>query len=497
MLQTHRVTTIKKSTKYTMKKTPLIIVLTLFAKLVMAQSLYPEKFENCKLSSFCLDCGDPQAQPPKTVIQNILRGIGEQQLASLKGSLEMQILISQDGKPCLLSVDNKTGISSELLNLKRSVNATENWTPAMNGTKKENSSVSLILEFEDGKFRAKRRTFDFTNQSNMKAAGTPDKKGSEKAQLSESWKVYTQSNSELPWDMSRAVACDRKGNVWIGTDNGIVKITDEKWSHFNASNTAIGAKPYNKKQTQSVRDMEVDGKDNKWFVVGYDVYRYDNQTWTKFDSVNSPINWAKNIFVDRHDNIFFTSWHGVMKFDGSKWSVLNRKNSKLPSDNTLGAFVDSKNRIWIGTFDGNVMIEKGKTILLNDKTSPLSRAYISKMQEDKLGNLWFSLYNEKGTAAGIYNYTPDGKWQRLWQEDEQMFSANSINDFFLDEEKCVLWLSQNNVGIIKYNISSKKTEIYTTENSSVPSVNVERIAKDKNGAIWAATYAGVIKTELK
>jgi len=28
-------------------------------------------------------------------------------------------------------------------------------------------------------------------------------------------------------------------------------------------------------------------------------------------------------------------------------------------------------------------------------------------------------------------------------------------------------------------------------------VNIEKIAKDKNGAIWAATYAGVIKLDTK
>lgn len=479
------------------KKALLIIAITLFTKSLLAQGLYPEKFEDCKISSFCLDCGDPQAQPPKTVIQHILRGIGEKQLTSLKGSLELQILISKDGKPCLLSVDNKTGVSSEVLNLKRSVNATEDWIPAMTGSKKESSSVSLILEFEDGKFRAKRRTFNFTNQSNMKTVGKPDKKGSEKSELSESWKVYTQGNSALPWDMSRAIAIDKKGDTWIGTDNGIVMISGDKWSHFNASNTPISSKSYNKNETQSVRDLEVDGKNNKWFVIGYDVYRYDDRTWTKFDSVNSPINWARKIFVDRHDNILFTSWDGVARYDGSKWSVMNKKNSKLPSDKTLGVFVDSKDRTWIGTFEGNVMIEKGKTITLNDKTSPLSKAYISKMHEDKKGNLWFSLYNEKGTSAGIYMLSIEGKWQRLWQDDEKMFAANSINDFFLDEDKNVLWLSQNNIGIIKYDIAAKKTEIYTTENSDVPSVNIERITRDKHGAIWAATYAGVIKTELK
>ena len=85
----------------------------------------------------------------------------------------------------------------------------------------------------------------------------------------------------------------------------------------------------------------------------------------------------------------------------------------------------------------------------------------------------------------------------MFAEDPKMFVDNSINDFFLDEQTGNLWLSQNNVGILKYNLERKKLEIYTTENSNVPSVNIERIIKDKDGAIWAATYAGVIRTELK
>ncbi len=480
-----------------MRKTIYIIALCLFSTLLKAQSLYPEKFEDCKLSEFCLDCGTPQAQPPKTVFQNILRGVGESKLTTLKGTIEMQILVDQQGKPCLLSIDNKTNLNSAELGIRQSVNTTENWSPAMEGTKKQNSSVSLIMEFEGGKFRAKRRVFNFTNQSNMKAGGTPERKGSERAALSENWKVFTQGSSELPWDMSRAVATDLKGDVWIGTDNGIVKISGSKWQHFNSRNTIISATQYNKAQTESVRDMAVDQKNNKWFVIGYDVYRYDNRSWTKFDSLNSPINWARKIVVDPKGNVLFTSWDGIARFDGGKWKLINKKNSKLPSDRVLGVFVDSRDRTWIGTFEGNAVIEKGKTTALNDKSSPLSKAYISKMWEDKKGNLWFSLYNEKGNAAGMYILSSDGKWERLWKDEPTMFASNSINDFIVDEEKNTLWLSQNNVGIIKYEIGGKKTEIYTTENSSVPSVNIEQITKDKEGAIWAATFAGIIKTELK
>lgn len=480
-----------------MKKLLITLFLGIIANALYSQGIYPEKFTDCKLTSFCLDCGNPKAQPPKTVIQNLLTGIGEKNLGTIKGTLELQILIDQEGKPCLLSVDNKTNISSTELKLKASVNSTENWIPAATGNKKENSSVSIILEFENGKYRAKRRIFDFTNQSNMISKGSPDRPGGGKSQLSEKWKVFTQENSEMPWDMTRAIATDQKGDIWIGTDNGIVKVSNGKWEHFNASNTIISPTLYNKQQTQSVRYIAVDKEDNKWFIIGYDVYRYDNHLWTKFDSINSPINWARKIFVDHYGNVLFTSWDGVSKYDGQKWVEITEKNSKLPSNKTLGVFVDSKDRTWIGSFEGNMIIENGNSRLLNDRSTPLSKAYISKMHEDMKGNFWFSLYNEKGTAAGIYLLSPDGNWQRLFIETPEMFAKNSINDFFLDEQRNNLWISQNNIGILKYNLERKTLEVYTTENSNIPSVNIEQIIKDKDGAIWAATYAGVIKTELK
>jgi hypothetical protein len=53
--------------------------------------------------------------------------------------------------------------------------------------------------------------------------------------------------------------------------------------HFNSKNTTISSPAYNKNETQSVRDLEVDKTNNKWFVAGWDVYRYDNKNWTKYD----------------------------------------------------------------------------------------------------------------------------------------------------------------------------------------------------------------------
>lgn len=474
----------------------ILLLLTFFSlTLSYSQNLYPEKYKDCSLTSFCLDCGDTKAEPPKSLINELLDKFDKKILSEIKGIIEVQILINEDGKACLLSSVNQTNISSKKLGLQKAINYNSNWESAISDNKKINSSVSLVFEFENGNFSVKRRIFDFKNQSNAKSVGSPDIKGTDKNKLSKNWTVFTQQNSELPWDMTRAVANDLDNNIWIGTDNGIVKINNEKWEHFNSKNTSISSPAYNKNETQSVRDLEVDKTNNKWFVAGWDVYRYDNKNWTKYDSINSPINWARKIFVDHSNNVWFTSWDGVAKFDGKNWSVINKQNSNLPTDQTLGVYVDKKNRIWIGTFEGNVIIEKGVTKLLNDKNSPLSKAYISKIYEDKKENYWFDLYNDKSDEAGIYVLDLQGKWTKISHPNPKMFSKNAINDFYLDEESNLLWITLNGVGVLCYDTISKKWETYTNENSNVPSIHCERITKDKDGSIWIATYAGIIKLE--
>ncbi len=476
-----------------------IFILTFISIFSVGQNLYNQKFDNCKLSNFCLDCGEIKAEMPQSFKQEFINSLGFKSLSIVSGEIEIQILIDTFGKPCLLSANNQTNIKSNKLNLQKAINNTSIWKPAISDKVVTQSSVSILLTFDNADLTIKRKIFDFTNTTNEKNIGTPEVKGTDTKKLSETWTVYTQQNSKLPWDMTRAVANDLDNSIWIGTDNGIVKIKDGKWENFNSKNTIINATLYDKNQTQTVRDLTVDKNNNKWFVIDWDVYKYDNEKWTKYDSTNSPINWARTIFVDNSNNVWFTSWDGIAKFDGNKWSVINTKNSELPTDKTLSAFVDSKSRLWVGTFEGNVMIDNKTTMKLTDKNSPLSKGSITQMYEDKKGNLWFDLYNynKEWTEAGIYVLKIDGIWERIIPKTPKIFSDNSINYFLLDEEKNCLWATLNNVGILKYDLENKNWEIYTNENSNVPSVNIEKITKDKYGAIWAATYAGVIKLDTK
>src|SRR5690606_5211896 len=137
--------------------------------------------------------------------------------------------------------------------------------------------------------------FDTKNQSNMKSVGTSDIKGTRESKLSESWTVYNQSNSKLPWDMSRAIFTDSDGILWIGTDNGLVKMVDENIQVFDTHNSGLKSVNYNKNRTVSIRDAGVDQQNNKWLIAGWDAYKFDGENWTLFDSINSPINWARKL----------------------------------------------------------------------------------------------------------------------------------------------------------------------------------------------------------
>jgi ligand-binding sensor domain-containing protein len=467
--------------------------------IINSQNLYQEKFNDCKLSTFCLDCGDTKAEPQLTIIDEIIKNLNQANFSKAKGMIEAQILIDENGKPCLLSVQNKTNIPTKKLNLKKAINNTSNWNPAITKGTKQNSSVSLILIFENGNLSVKRREFDFKNQSNMKSEGTPYASGTEINKLSKTWTLFTQSNSKLPWDMTRSVVTDLDKNVWIGTDNGIIEINNNSWILYNSKNTIISAPAYNKNETQSIRYAQVDKKNSKWFIAGWDVYKYDNKNWTKFDSLNSPINWARKMYIDHNNNAWFTSWEGVSKFDGKNWTVFNKENSNLPTNKTFGVFVDKTDKIWIGTFEGNVIIQNGQTKLLDDKSSPLSKGFISKVVEDKKGNLWFSIYNDKNYKdEGIFVLDNSNNWTKIdFPNKNKILDGNSINDFLLDEDNQELWITVNGIGALCYYMESKQWEIYTNQNSNFPSIHAEQIAKDANGDIWIATYAGVVKLNRK
>lgn len=334
-------------------------------------------------------------------------------------------------------------------------------------------------------------------EANMSSIGTPSYPGTDKSLLTKKITVFTQSNSELPWDMNRAITTDKNNNIWIGTDNGIVQISNGKWIVYNTENEIFDTYPSG--VIRPIKNAFVDSDNNVWLTMGGSLYQYENFKWKRFDENNSILKSARFIYEDSKNNIWVTSWDGLYKFDGKKWTVINQENSGIPSNKTFGFHIDKNDKILLGTLSGNVIIENNIVHKIDDQDSPLSSSIIFKAIEDKNGNIWFSLYNEHNYKnKGIYILDKSSNWTKIdFPLDNEILKENGLNDFLLDEENNELWVSLSGVGILLYHLDTKNWEIYTNQNSNFPSIYAEQITKDKLGNIWVSTFAGVAKIENK
>lgn len=472
-----------------------ILILCPCAK-TSAQHIFEQKFTICEFENFCLDCGSPQAKPPKNFVQEIYKNLNLKSLKRTSGTIQLQVIVNSNGKPCLLSAENKTNTSVKKLGLESAINQTSNWYPAISENIPMNSSITLILDFKEGLIGVSRVNYDMNMLDNMTVVGEPETEGTNAFKLSYDFVVYNQSNSLLPNNMTRTVAVDKLNNVWIGTDNGLVMFDRKNMTIYTNKNSGIKSKAYDENQTQTIFKIGFDDSNDLWVIGGWETYRYNGKNWTVLDSMNSPLYWPRKIFVDKQNLIWFSSWEGISNYNGKKWTSINQANSSLPTNQTLSIYKDSKERIWIGTFKGNTIIPNENLPFLNEPESPLKKYRISQMLEDSKGNVWFSLCNESMDLVCIYKLDNKNKWTRIPINNKEI-EQNAINNMLLDESNGSLWIASNNIGLARFDLISEKWEIYTPLNSNLPSTYVMELNQDKDGIIWGATFAGVISIKKK
>ena len=95
--------------------------------------------------------------------------------------------------------------------------------------------------------------------------------------ITEETTFYHTWNSSLPDNQIKALAIDKSGNIWIGTnEDGLVKFDGSNWTIYNSSNSGI---PNN-----SIRSITFDQDDNLWvgtFLGGMAVRT--GTIWTAYD----------------------------------------------------------------------------------------------------------------------------------------------------------------------------------------------------------------------
>ncbi|MBO3699097.1 two-component regulator propeller domain-containing protein [Roseivirga sp. E12] len=350
--------------------------------------------------------------------------------------------------------------------------------------------------------------------------------------ISKHWSV----DDGLPVNEIVSIAQTGDGYIWLATFDGLVRFDGDQFTVFNTGNTP-------EFPTNRFIELKVDHHDNLWIVtetvgnsetlisyhggqfkffdpeqgikgnlslkldpyenilIGSDngAFYYDGKSLNSFGDELHSIS-VRDITVDVDSAFWFATNHGVFRLSDNEWTKFTEQDG-LDSKNAYTAYMDSQEKVWIGTDAGVNILEQnritsldiswprnadqsidirenpnnpGQFFLINDhhfvytfkegKTFPypstgLQGEYLVDVQIDRLGVIWAQMYDQ------------------LFQNEELVYTANATINGMLKDDIGNIWVAQSD-GLTQ--LKPKVIKSYTDNIS-----NVYTLTESPVGEVWA------------
>jgi ligand-binding sensor domain-containing protein len=310
--------------------------------------------------------------------------------------------------------------------------------------------------------------------------------------------VWNSKNSSLPNNMNDNITIDQNGLIWLTVDEGLVIFDGKDFKNAEQNITDKG-------KFFTYSDIATDNNNVKWVDATKNIYSFNDSIWTKYDKDQIGTESARNIINNPKTNeLFFCTINGLIIKKENTWLTINQDSiPELPSNSISFAKRDSKNRLWIGTYSGTIMIDvNGELTSFEKSTTILKGKTITSMSEDPSGNLYFSLYefNRKkkkkvNNDEGIAIYYRDGTIKQFTTDNSGM-PFNHVTCVLYDSHEDILWISTDRAGLVRFDLNNN-WENYHNENSEIPTSYISTMTMDETGVLYLATRQGLVKIEKK
>lgn len=342
---------------------------------------------------------------------------------------------------------------------------------------------------------------------------------------------------------------DASGIIWVGTDGGGICKIDAKKNNFKG--TALKSslqKSINNTHVVSVfkddlnriwlgprgsglsfsennedfisKDLTINAKvvqtffvnNGKDLWVGHsfglsilkDFYKQNNKPIHVNENINNPNNLSgpkvTAIVQDQNKIIWVgTQEHGLNRVIGFKNGIPFFKRypdrfgvkGMLQNARVSCMLVDSKNRLWIGTYDGLHLYNRATDNFIvlkreNNRTNSLSNNTILSLAEDKNGNIWI------GTQQGLNQLQTDKQQQFIINNyfETVGFPNDYIHAIQIDNHNNI-WMSTNG-GITKFDYQKNLFRNFDRRDGTTSNTFSENASfKSKDGMIYFGGITGL------
>ena len=292
---------------------------------------------------------------------------------------------------------------------------------------------------------------------------------------------------------------DYYGNIWLGTQSGLVKLDKNLTKIQEFTNKTIDSISDN-----PIYRVYSDGSDNIWVAtLGSGLININSKTnnikvYKNSNSEKSlPNDVVRDILRDSNGNLWITTQGGICKYNEKDDNFTTYKNkiydqNSLIDDKAYCMLEDKSGLIWVGTYKGISLFDSNNKFEHYssdpfDKNS-LSSNMIHGIYEDNSNNIWV------GTSLKGVNII-DKKTNNIiiLNTENSDLCDDSISD--ITGLKDEIFIGTGN-GLSVINKSSKIIENFTSEDG-LPVDPIKSLFIDSTNHLWIGTNKGLAIMNIK
>ena len=279
------------------------------------------------------------------------------------------------------------------------------------------------------------------------------------------FRSYTTQDG-LPSNYLRALAQDSRGNLWIGTDNGLAVFKDERIALSAAQKQFFG---------QDIVSLAVGPEGDLWAATSKELLKLDVEG-NATAQFSARIHDSETLYFDREGRLWIgTRAHGLWSFAGGK--LAHAAHRQLLSTRVRSIYEDREGSLWIGLLPGGVCRLRASEFECYTEKDGLASNAVYALSEDSEGSQWI------GTSAGVTHL----KDRRFRVYDRSVgLSSDAIYTLYQAADKSIWAGTRDGLTHLK-NI----TPINYKTGATNPSNWVRAIAEDNRGGLWLGTADGL------
>ncbi|WP_317898732.1 two-component regulator propeller domain-containing protein [Aurantibacillus circumpalustris] len=286
-----------------------------------------------------------------------------------------------------------------------------------------------------------------------------------------------------------AISQDRNGNYWFGTNEGLT-LYNPKETHDKACKNITMAEGL---PNNNIRAIVADKYGNLWIGMwGGKVIKYDSQQGhlQQIPALNDIVNTlVSSLLIDSRNRLWIGTYEGIVYYDLATGAIKTLRTIDGLSDNDISClFEDTKGNIWIGTKQKGISVYNGKEIRKYNRENGLNNTSISSITEDAKHRIWVGT---EGGGAFVY----DGKSFTNYKVKDGL-ESDFITLVTADKNNNV-WLGTNK-GLNKFSLEKATFSSYLSGDGFTGVETKSRsFYSDNENNLWFGTVNGAFKYSPK